>query len=123
MNGDNFYAVNEEELEEIVDESRKTQGIRYNTGKLPFELIPPEVEVALVKVLKMGAEKYAPRNWEKGLSWTETYGSLRRHLNKWMGGEDVDEESGMPHLYHVLANAAFLVTFHDRGTGTDDRPN
>lgn len=97
-------------------------GDRKNSGKLRMDLIPPEVETALAEVLTFGANKYEDRNWEKGLSWMEgTVGSLKRHLNAWIGGEDLDKESNLNHMKHVLTNAAFLVTFIERNSGVDDR--
>lgn len=114
--------VDDSSSNEPEEEASSTeQGLRYNEGKLPFHLIPPEVEVALAAALLYGAQKYAPRNWEKGLSWSETYASLRRHLNAWYSGEEFDYESDLPHLYLALANIAFLLTFEERGVGTDDR--
>lgn len=100
----------------------KSQGSRFNDGKLPFDLIPPEAETAIATVLRFGAIKYGPRNWEKGLSWAQTYGALRRHLSAWYQREEDDAESGLPHLWHALTNLAFLATFHCRDAGTDDRP-
>lgn len=98
------------------------EGSRYNQGKLPVGLVPPEAIKGMAEVLDFGAQKYAPRNWEKGMSWTQTYESLMRHLLAWFQGEDRDPESGLLHLHHVLCNAAFLTTFNARGIGTDDRP-
>lgn len=118
MIGDNKYTLHIGDLP-----GPSSGGLRFNEGKTPFHLIPTEVEEALAKVLQMGADKYGARNWEKGLSWSETYSSLRRHLNKWFSGEDIDPESGLPHTYHILANSAFLVTFSERGIGEDDRPD
>lgn len=62
------------------------------------------------------------RNWEKGLPWSETIGSLRRHLNAFMSGETIDPESGLPHVYFMLTNAAFLVTMVERRPDLNDLP-
>ena len=35
--------------------------------------------------------------------------ALLRHLMAYQAGEVNDPESGMPHLWHVATNAAFLV--------------
>lgn len=96
-------------------------GLRYNKGKTRFDLLPPDGLEALAEVYTKGAEKYAARNWEKGLSWTECYGSLLRHANEWAKREDRDSESGQLHMAHVAWNAMALLTFALRGIGTDDR--
>ena len=97
-------------------------GLRYNEGKPPMELIPPEALWAMAEVLGVGAKKYARRNWERGMSWGTVYACLFRHLLKWFQGQDRDEESGCSHLDHVLWNAMALVVYERRKIGTDDRP-
>lgn len=101
-----------------------TGGLRYNSGKLRLELLPPEVEIALAEVLTKGAEKYEDRNWEKGLWYMDCVGCLKRHVNAWLMGEEIDKESGLHHLKHALTNLAFLVTFIERNMSSflDDRP-
>ena len=97
-------------------------GLRKNEGKPPLELVPPEAIWAIARVLRHGAEKYAARNWERGMNWTICYACAMRHLLKWMEGQPVDEESGLSHLDHALTNLAFLVAYERRQAGTDDRP-
>lgn len=97
-------------------------GMRFNEGKLRFDLIPPEWDKVLAGILTFGAKKYAERNWENGLSYTKTVASLRRHLNSFEEGEWTDPESGHPHLGHVAWNALALITFKLRGIGLDDLP-
>jgi len=98
-------------------------GLRYNEGKLPYDLIPFEAEEGLARVLAHGAKKYAARNWEKGMDWSIPYGAMRRHLAAWWNGEKTDKESGLSHMAHVLCNAAFLITYEEREIGTDNRPH
>jgi hypothetical protein len=62
-------------------------------------------------VLTYGAQKYAPEGWRSVPDAEARYtGALMRHLEEWRTGEVIDPESGLPHLAHVLCNAAFLVT-------------
>lgn len=85
--------------------------------------MPLDALGAVVEVLEMGAKKYAPRNWERGLSWSQTADSLLRHVTAWYCGEQRDPESGLLHLSHVACNALFLLAHELRGIGTDDRPS
>lgn len=98
-------------------------GARYNTGKLSWGLLSWPALRELVKVLEFGRAKYAAWNWSNGLSWTETFESLQRHLLAWYTGEDKDPETGLSHIAHVLCNAMFLMHFVLFGTGRDDRPD
>lgn len=99
-------------------------GKRANKGKLPLELISPYATRGLAKILAHGLVKYAPRNWENGLSWTETIGSLKRHILELELGHNIDdgpEGSGLPHVDGIQVNAMFLAHFFHTSTGTDDR--
>jgi hypothetical protein len=97
-------------------------GVKFDTGKLRMDLLPPDAISALATILTDGAAKYNPRNWEKGMDWSRPYAALLRHLMAWWGGEDIDPESGHPHMWHVLCNAVFLTSYQTRQIGRDDRP-
>lgn len=97
------------------------KGLRYNEGKLRYDLLHPVAQDGIVRVLTRGAEKYSPRNWEKGLSWTSTIASLKRHLAAIERGEDYDSESGELHIDHVQCNAHFLSAYYKIAPQFDDR--
>jgi hypothetical protein len=101
---------------------KPTEGVKFDSGKLRYDLIPPEVEEAIAAVLTFGANKYGERNWELGMSWGRPYAALRRHMAAWWSGEDKDPETGMSHLAHAACCIAFLVSFEARAAGVDDRP-
>jgi len=107
-----------------------TTGLRYNDGKTRYDLIPADVLHEIADLYTIGAEKYAARNWEKGLVWMDTFACLLRHAFLWVRGEDYDiypdhrgrPGSGKHHMIHVAWNAMALAAFAMRGGGTDDRP-
>jgi hypothetical protein len=99
-----------------------TQADRHNKGKIPLHLVPPDAIKAMAKVLDFGATRYSERNWEKGANYSVPYASLMRHLLAFWEGEDNDPESNLPHLYHVLMNAAMLVRYFEQHKDLDDRP-
>jgi len=96
-------------------------GLRYNGGKPALSIVPTSLSEAVAKVLMYGVQKYARDNWRKGLVWTETADCALRHLHKWLDGEQNDAESGLPHLWHLATNVAFLIEFEKQGIGRDDR--
>ena len=98
-----------------------TEGIKFDSGKLRMDLVPTEAINALAAILAAGAVKYGEHNWRKGMDWSRVYGAAQRHLLAFWGGDDIDEESGMPHLWHALTNLAFLVSYQAMSVGRDDR--
>jgi len=101
----------------------KGTGERKNEGKLRFDLFHPKAQEGLAKVLTAGAEKYAPRNWEKGMKWSKVIASLKRHLQAIEKGEDRDEETGLLLADHLQANAHFLSAYYSIYPEGDDRPH
>ena len=89
-------------------------GIKYDTGKLRLDLIPPEMHEALGKVLTFGAGKYGDRNWEAGIDEGRLYAAAQRHLLAHRKGELLDPESGLPHLYHAFCNLGMMCTLAAR---------
>lgn len=99
-----------------------TEGQKFDTDKLRYELLPPELLEETARVLTFGAVKYADRNWELGMKWSRPFGALMRHMWAWWRGENTDPETGYSHLAHAACCIAFLVSYERRGSGTDDRP-
>ena len=92
-----------------------TEGLKFDTGKLQYSLIPPETLSALAEVLTFGARKYAIDGWKYVPDAKRRYmDALFRHLVAFRSGELYDQESGLSHLSHVLANASFLHYFYSK---------
>lgn len=83
-------------------------GLKLDHDKPRMELLEPEYLRGTADVLTYGAQKYAAENWRAGIDATRLYGALQRHLNAFWSGEDVDPESGLPHLYHASCELMFL---------------
>lgn len=107
-------------LKERVKEN-KEGALRYNQDKLRWSLVDYEALEPMVRVLEFGADKYAPDNWKKGMSYRSTSESLLRHMYAFMNGEDIDPESGISHIGHVLCNAMFLSNYLKHREEFDDR--
>lgn len=96
-------------------------GNRYNDGKLRYDFVAPSLIEAVAKVGMAGAQKYAEDNWLKGMPYRTSYQSIMRHLQSWWQGEDLDPETGLPHLWHLAWNAMALVEMERRLKGGDLR--
>ena len=95
-------------------------GLRYDKDKLRVDLVPPEWLEALAQVMTHGAQKYAERNWEKGMDWSKVLGPLLRHVLAWQRGEELDPESKLHHMAHVAWNALALMYYEQQGLGQDN---
>ena len=101
----------------------KHEGLRYNTGKPRYDLVHTWAHEQMVNVLTKGARKYADRNWEMGMAWSNVIASLKRHLAAIENGEDHDKETGELHAAHIVCNAHFLTAYYKIYPQGDDRPH
>lgn len=104
---------------EIVN--KPAEGLRYNEGKLRYDLLEPYAIRELVRVFTKGAEKYEQHNWLKGMDWSKCLASLKRHIAAFELGEDRDSETGCFHMAHAAWNALALVSYMKYAPGKDDR--
>ena len=85
-------------------------------------MLDPVALIELSRVAGMGADKYAPFNYLRGYNWSLSFDAMMRHALLFWSGEDLDPESGLPHMAHAAWMALSLVSFLDRRVGNDDRP-
>ena len=105
-----------------VNSDAKGSGARYNGGKPDLSLIPLVTLEDEARVWEYGKKKYAAWNWAKGMPWSVPYACAMRHLSAWQKGEDIDPESGQPHLAHVMCNLRMLTLYSKTYPEGDDRP-
>lgn len=68
--------------------------------------------LAILSVLEFGAVKYGPNNWQKVENAVTRYrDAAMRHLLAYHEGEEIDPESGLPHLAHMGCCLMFLLWF------------
>lgn len=108
--------------EEEESQMGKRDAARFSEGKNRLDLIPPWFIDELAKVYTYGCIKYDDDNWRKGLHWKKNViGPLKRHLNKWLRGEKIDEESNCHHLAMVVWQCIALMIYEKYSLGADDR--
>lgn len=86
-----------------------------------FDLLPYDALYILAEHFGKGAEKYEPRNWERGYDWGLSFAAAMRHGTAWWQGEELDAE-GFAHLTAFAWHALVLLAFSSRQLGTDSRP-
>jgi len=96
-------------------------GIKFDGEKERFDLIPAQPLIELAKIYTYGAKKYEDNNWRKGVAWGRIFGALMRHLWAFWRGEDLDQESGLPHLAHAAWGCFTLLEYMNTQKTLDDR--
>lgn len=74
-----------------------------------YDLIPTEPWRLLARHYGMGAKKYGDDNWRKGYDWRLSFAAMMRHAQQFWAGEDIDEETGSPHLVAVAWHAIAMT--------------
>jgi hypothetical protein len=95
--------------------------LKFDTDKLPVNLLSSEALMQTAAVLKFGADKYAEHNWRAGFAWSRPLAAAMRHIMAFNDGEDKDPESGLSHLAHAMCCIMFLLEFEKTHRELDDR--
>jgi len=86
-----------------------SKGIKYDEGKLRYDLMPPHAFQEVVKVLTHGAKKYDDENWRLVPEYRRRYyAAMMRHVEPWRMGKDIDE-SGCHHIACAIASLLFIL--------------
>lgn len=80
-----------------------------NKPQLARLLAAPKALEEMARVLEFGATKYPSDNWRKNLPIESAINSLLRHVLAHANGEEIDTESGRPHLAHAAVNALMAL--------------
>jgi hypothetical protein len=95
--------------------------LKFDTDKLPLNLLSTEAMNQTAAVLAFGAQKYAAHNWRAGFAWSRPLAAAMRHITAFNDGEDCDPESGLSHLAHAACCIMFLLEFEKTHQHLDDR--
>ena len=116
----------EEAMKALADQmtqaaDRKEAGMKFDSGKLDYTLVPWDGMDEVVKVLEFGAKKYARDNWKKVEHANTRYlAAAFRHLIHHNNGEAADPETGISHLAHATCCMLFLLAL-EKQNGADTR--
>ena len=89
------------------------QSAKADAGKPRIDLVPTEIVRAIARVREYGCNKYPgdKNNW-KSVEMARYVAALGRHYLAYIDDpKGVDAESGLPHLWHIACNVAFLCEF------------
>lgn len=89
------------------------QEAKQDAGKPRPTLVPVSLIEAVMAVREHGTMKYKdPDNWRQ-VEPQRYKDALYRHWLSYLSGKEDDEESGLPHLWHMACNLAFLIEMED----------
>jgi len=97
------------------------KGLKKDTGKDRWDLLPFKQVGEAVKVLTFGTnKKYTDDNWKYVDNPRKRYfAAAMRHLATWFEGEKVDIETGYSHLAHAVCCILFLMWGDDNNNDDD----
>lgn len=86
------------------------QTAKADHGKTRLTLVPTGIIRAIARVREYGTDKYGdPENWKRVEPERYKDAAFRHFLAYLDDPFSVDEESGLPHLWHLACNIAFLI--------------
>lgn len=97
---------------EAIEDSppQADQSAKADAGKIMPTLVPPALIEAVAAVRGYGCSKYGdPDNWRRVAPQRYRDALYRHWLAYLKNPEACDPESGLPHLWHLACNAAFLI--------------
>jgi hypothetical protein len=90
------------------------KGVKNDSEKPDYSLLPLEALEGVVRVLAYGAKKYSRSNWTRVRPTRRYFAAALRHLAQYKSGEQNDPESGQSHLAHAVASLVFCLWFEQR---------
>lgn len=84
-------------------------GAKYDDGEPRPSLVPVEGIEAIMQVREYGMRKHGDAEDWRSIAPERWHDALLRHvLHIWDNPLALDDESGLPSMWHVITNAAFL---------------
>lgn len=113
-NDENWFVSTFPPTNKKAEAEEPDQHAKADAGKPKLTLVPRKIIFDIARVRMYGNEKYGdPENW-RTVSKDRYKDAAFRHFMAYL--EDptgVDEESGLPHLWHWACNCAFLCELED----------
>lgn len=91
--------------------------------KAPMDLVPAAGAIMSAPAHYNGMEKYGAFNWRLNPVQLMTYlAAIRRHLDAFVDGQDLAEDTGIHHLSHMMAGMNIIADAMGLGNLIDNRP-
>lgn len=91
------------------------QSIKADAGKLRLTLVPRAIIKAIAEIREYGVNKYGENESWRKVEVERYKDAAFRHFIAYLDNPNgVDEESGLPHLWHLACNIAFLCELENK---------
>lgn len=97
------------------------KGLKFDQEKPDLSLISSIWILGVGNVLTFGKKKYAAHNWRKGIELSRILSACLRHIFAFLGGEDLDKETSLPHLDHASCCLMFARELWETKKSMDNR--
>lgn len=94
---------------EVAPCSPHPVGLKYDSGKARFDLLPPNSMLEWARAITPGIGSRYPEGSWRTVERARWYAAASRHLNAYARGERTDTDSGLHHLAHAMASIGFLL--------------
>ncbi len=111
-----------ENAQDMLNKSKRDQA-KDLKGKADWSLINLKDIEGIVRIREFGSTKYNDRdNWQL-VKPIDFVNAIKRHLAEMdeHGIDSLDDESGMPHIWHIGCNYNFLSNFYRTGRIKDGK--
>ena len=101
--------LDKEIISAVKESMQNKQQAKADAGKPKLTLVPRQILFDIARVREYGTKKYGdPENWRQ-VDRQRYRDAAFRHLCAYLDDPTgTDEESGLPHLWHLACNIAFL---------------
>ena len=96
-------------------------GMKFDSDKLDYTLVPWAAMEEIVKVLDFGAKKYARDNWKHVQDAEQRYmAAAFRHMTAYAKGQAYDPETGASHLAHLGCCVLFMLALEQQAKANEE---
>lgn len=107
-----MIGYHEPPIKDDFSDSEIVKGMKFDSNKHEWDLIPFEQLEKVVEVLMHGKEKYDKDNWQFVDNAKNRYmNAAMRHMVARIKGEIIDSEFDLPHTAHAICCLLFLMWF------------
>lgn len=100
------------------------QAVKKDNGKPQLNLVPLELLIPFARVREFAVNKYGLNGIEawRSIGEERLFAALLRHSIEYQKDVNaIDQESGLPHAYHIAVNGGFLgILAYERMKGLMD---